>query len=670
MMMVACGTKTTTKTMRVDTTGMSEWQARGAEQVARLWTEEDGTQEELQTFVETQYLQDKADRERLLLRMQRILEAAYRSGDELQVLLQEPTVQSDKGEPMEIDWALSGYNPMGHLTEDLFANKVAFVCALNFPQLTLEEKGNPLSGSPQGERDYAAGEQDIRMHWAEARLGDMFAKRVPAKVSMRLSEVEAETDNYISAYNIMMHQLRTDDGRQLWPEPMALLAHWNLRDELKSCYADSVNGQEKQEMVYEVMKRIIRQEIPSCVINNAEYTWKPYANVVTRNEKQETRNEMREPDTRYEMVLKNFRALQEEDKYCGNTYIERRFDEQLEMSKEEVEQMFQTLVGSEQVKQVGALIRERLGRNLRPYDIWYDGFKTRSTMSEDKLTAETRKRYPNAAAFKADMPRMLENLGFSKESAAFLQAHIEVDPARGSGHARPCVGKGESARLRTRIGEQGMDYKGYNIAVHEFGHNVEEVTSLYEVDHWLLAGIPNEGFTEAAAFLFQQRDLQLLGYGKQPMDAMSTLDMLWSQYEIMGVCLVDIRMWEWLYAHKNATAAELREAVLQISAEVWNQYYEPILGEKDCPLLGIYSHMICYPLYLPGYPIGHLVQYQLEEYLAKLPNDQAFIAEWQRIYRQGRLTPDAWMIGATGEKLSVEPILRAVNKIIGCERGI
>lgn len=639
MMLVAC--THSTKTMTVNTTGMSERQAKGAEQVARLWTEEDGTQEELQTFVETQYLQDEADRERLLLRMERILEAAYRSGDELQVLLQEPTVQSDKGEPMEIDWALSGYSPMGHLTEDLFANKVAFVCALNFPQMTLEEK-NTLS---------------YRQHWAEARIGNLFAKRVPAKVSMRLSEVEAETDNYISAYNIMMHQLRTEDGRQLWTEPMALLTHWNLRDELKSNYANSVNGQEKQEMVYEVMKRIIRQEIPGCVINNEEYTWKPYSNETNGSAE-------REPDTRYEMVLKNFRALQEEDKHCGNTYIERRFDEQLEMSKEDVEQMFVTLVSSEQVKQVGALIKERLGRDLRPYDIWYDGFKARSTMSEDKLTAETRKRYPNAAAFKADMPRMLQNLGFSKESAAFLQAHIEVDPARGSGHAHPCVGKGEPARLRTRIGEQGMDYKGYNIAVHEFGHNVEEVTSLYEVDHWLLAGIPNEGFTEAAAFLFQQRDLQLLGYGKQPMDAMTTLDMLWSQYEIMGVCLVDIRMWEWLYAHKNATAAELREAVLQISAEVWNQYYEPILGEKDCPLLGIYSHMICYPLYLPGYPIGHLVQYQLEEYLAKQPNDQAFIAEWQRIYRQGRLTPEAWMIGATGEKLSVEPILRAVNKII------
>ena len=43
---------------------------------------------------------------------------------------------------------------------------------------------------------------------------------------------------------------------------MVLLSHWNLRDELKADYADKENGQEKQEMIYKVMERIIRQEIP------------------------------------------------------------------------------------------------------------------------------------------------------------------------------------------------------------------------------------------------------------------------------------------------------------------------------------------------------------------------------------------------------------------------
>ena len=109
------------------------------------------------------------------------------------------------------------------------------------------------------------------------------------------------------------------------------------------------------------------------------------------------------------------------------------------------------------------------------------------------------------------MPRQLRNLGFSAEEAQFLADHIVVEGARGSGHAWECVGRTEPARLRTRIGAGGMDYKGYNIAVHEFGHNVEQVTDLYHMDYYPLFGVPNTAATEAMAFLFQVRDLQLLG---------------------------------------------------------------------------------------------------------------------------------------------------------------
>jgi hypothetical protein len=130
----------------------------------------------------------------------------------------------------------------------------------------------------------------------------------------------------------------------------------------------------------------------------------------------------------------------------------------------------------------------------------------------------------------------------------------------------------------------------------------------------------------------------------------------------MGVSLVDMRMWQWLYGNPKATAAELREAVLAIAAEVWNEYYAPVLGEKDSPLLGIYSHMVGYALYLPAYPIGNLVQYQLDEHLAQYATSQEWAKEYTRIYQQGSLTPDAWMRGAVGTSMSVEPILKAVRE--------
>lgn len=156
--------------------------------------------------------------------------------------------------------------------------------------------------------------------------------------------------------------------------------------------------------------------------------------------------------------------------------------------------------------------------------------------------------------------------------------------------------------------------------------------------------------------------MQLLGYEAKGERGESLLDMIWGMYEIMGVSLVDMRMWQWLYVNPKATAAELREAVLAIAAEVWNEYYAPVLGEKDSPLLGIYSHMVGYALYLPAYPIGNLVQYQLDEHLAQYATSQEWAKEYTRIYQQGSLTPDAWMRGAVGTSMSVEPILKAVRE--------
>ena len=667
-MMVACQVKTQT-TVICDTTiqqavshvlashseADSSMVERGAKQVAALWRESDGTEEDYLALITNSYAGTDEAKKQLYDRMAFILEQCGQSADMLNNTLQEPTTLLGKGDPTQVDWIISGYSPMAHFAEDMFANKIAHICVLNFPHYTLEEK-NTL------------GKEWTRQEWAYARLGDVFSSRVPGNVVANYSQALSEAENYIAGYNIMMHCLRNEQGEQLWTEPMALLSHWNLRDELKSNYADVPNAREKQEMIYQVMLRIIRQEIPAVVVNNDKLLWCPTTNLVSGNPESDIKLKVdisREPDTRYQQIINIFRAGQQIDAYRldAPTHVLRTFNEDLEIPMEEIEALFTQLIESDEIKQVAALIRERLGRDLRPYDIWYDGFKTRSSISEDVLTAETQKRYPTAKTFEKDMPRMLMDLGFASDKAKEIASHIVVEAARGSGHARPCVGREQPARLRTRVGDKGMDYKGYNIAVHEFGHNVEEVISLYDIDYYTLAGIPNTGFTEASAFLFQERDLQLLHQSTQsPQQADQLFDMIWGMYEIMGVSLVDMRMWQWLYAHPEADAAALRETVITIASEVWNQYYAPILGEKDSPLLGIYSHMVGYALYLPAYPIGNLVQYQLDEHLANCATPEEWAKEYTRIYQQGCLTPDAWMRGAVGKPMSVEPILKAVRE--------
>ncbi|MBQ9144281.1 MAG: hypothetical protein IJX60_04970, partial [Paludibacteraceae bacterium] len=343
--------------------------ARGAVQVAALWRESDGTEEDYLTLITNSYAGTDEAKKQLYDRMAFILEQCGQSADLLNNTLQEPTTLLGKGDPTQVDWIISGYSPMAHFAEDMFANKIAHICVLNFPHYTLEEK-NTL------------GKEWTRQEWAYARLGDVFSSRVPGNVVANYSQALSEAENYIAGYNIMMHCLRNEHGEQLWTEPMALLSHWNLRDELKSNYADVPNAREKQEMIYQVMLRIIRQEIPAVVVNNDKLLWCPTTNLVSGDPDSDIKLKVdisREPDTRYQQIINIFRAGQQIDAYRldAPTHVLRTFNEDLQIPFEEIESLFTQLIQSEEIKQVAAVIRERLGRDLRPYDIWYDGFKTR-----------------------------------------------------------------------------------------------------------------------------------------------------------------------------------------------------------------------------------------------------------------------------------------------------
>ena len=149
-----------------------------------------------------------------------------------------------------------------------------------------------------------------------------------------------------------------------------------------------------------------------------------------------------------------------------------------------------------------------------------------------------------------------------------------------------------------------MDYKGYNIAVHELGHNVEQVFSLYDVDHTLLAGVPNTAFTEALAFVFQAATWSCSAAPsptRRP-SACGCSTTSGHTWEIAGVALVDIAVWHWLYEHPEATPAAAARGDGGIAREMWNRYYAPVLGGRDVPLLGIYSHIDQLPLYSAGLP--------------------------------------------------------------------
>ncbi|TAJ12351.1 hypothetical protein DMA11_13195 [Marinilabiliaceae bacterium JC017] len=620
---------------------------RGVKHVASLWRTSDGNEIEFEIFCAEKFIANQKELNIFFEKVSRNIEILNGHFNKISLDLQRP-LHEPMGNIFTIDEMFGGYSAGSHLIEDMYRNKLAFYIALNFPYYNLKDKEK-------------LGKSWTRQEWAFARLGDMFTARIPSELLQKASEIGSASEMYIARYNIHMGHLTNSSGDQFFPEEMVLLSHWNLRDEIKANYSKAEKGLDKQAMIYEVMKRIIAQTIPQRVINSDAYEWDPYTNLVYQNG--QTIESSPEPDERYQQILNNFHAMKAMDAYSPlNTAIRRAFEGGMEITQPDAEKLFKKFLSSKELEKVGELISQRLGRDLKPWDIWYDGFKARSSINEESLNAITQSRYPDAAALKKDLPRMLMTLGFTPEKANYLAEKIDVDAARGSGHAWGASMRGEKAHLRTRIPESGMNYKGYNIAVHEFGHNVEQTTSLYDVDYYMLNGVPNTAFTEALAFIFQKRDLELLGISdKNPQkEALQILDNFWSTYEIMGVSLLDQRMWKWMYANPNATAAELKVAVDTIAKEIWNEYYAPVFGIKDEPILAIYSHMVNSPIYLSNYAFGHLIQFQVEQYLQSTD----FAKEVERIYRLGTLTPNTWMKEAVGEEISIDSIIKKTGKAV------
>jgi len=623
---------------------------KGVRQVAALWEETDGTMNDLKAFCLENYTKPGDDQKALFDRLSTNFEILFGHFNKVGLDLKKP-LHLDEGELLAVDDIFGGYDPSAHFTEDFFSNKIAFIVVLNFPFYTLKEKEE-------------LGPSWTRQDWAYAKMGDIFTSRVPAKLLSALSEALSAADTYISEYNIYMGKLVNDKKKTLFDRDLKLITHWGLRDELKSHYADK-DGLEMQKMIYEVMKKIISQEIPLEVINKNNYWWNPSSNKVYKDSTCTTEvTGTPEKNVRYQVLLNNFKASSAIDKYSPAypTNILRKFDGEMQLTQESVEKLFIEFMSSPTVKKVGALISKRLKRKLRPFDIWYDGFKSRSTISEDDLDKAVKAKYPTKDAFEKDLPNILVKLGFTKEKADYICSKIQVDASRGAGHAWQADMKTEKAHLRTRVGKDGMNYKGYNIAIHEFGHTVEQTITLYDIDYYLLRGVPNTSFTEAVAFLFQQKDLELLGYKNDNANKkyLFALDNFWSAYEIMGVSLVDMQVWKWMYAHPTATADELKAQTILIAKDVWNKYYADIFGTKDEPILAIYSHMIDAPLYLSAYPIGHLIDFQVEKYIEGKP----FATELQRILLSGSIVPQLWMKAAVGKEISGQALIDATDEAL------
>ncbi len=66
-------------------------------------------------------------------------------------------------------------------------------------------------------------------------------------------------------------------------------------------------------------------------------------------------------------------------------------------------------------------------------------------------------------------------------------------------------------------------------------------------------------------------------------------------------------------------------------------------------------------LYLPDYPIGHLIAFQIEEQIEKAGN---LGEEFERMAKAGSIAPDLWMKKATGAPVGAQALLAATEKAL------
>jgi len=620
---------------------------KGLQQVAAFWRPEDGSVEIFAKFCRENFIGSPERLQGYCKRLERNFEVLYGHLNQISLDLKRP-LHLDWGEITPSDERFGQFDPTAHLSEDMFDSKIAFEILLNFPTYTLAEKTE-------------LGPEWNRLDWAYARCGDLFLSRVPARLNQKAAAALSEAETYIAEYNIFMGCLLDNRQEKLFPENLKLLSHWGLRDELKALYADT-KGLAGQEIIYEVLKRIIQQDIPQPLVNRNEFFWNPFKNKVFKGDKEIAWTP--EPNSRYLHLLDIFKAVKEFDPFFPSlpSHPQRKFELERELPEAAVEKLFAEVLTSAPVKTAAALVEKRLGRKLQSFDIWYNGFKVRGKIPEAELDRRVSQKYPDLKAFEKDIHNILQQLGFTAKSADFLANRIVVEPARGAGHAWGALMKAEKSRLRTRVPARGMNYQGFQVAMHELGHCVEQTLSLQKADSYFMAGVPNTAISEAFAFIFQNRDLEVLGLKNEDRHVaqLQALDTLWMTYEIMGVALVDMKVWDWMYQKPDANPEALRKAVLAIAREIWNKYYADIFGVRDQVILACYSHMIDAALYLPDYPLGHLVEFQLESFLT----GKNLGLEMERMCQAGRLIPQLWLKNAVGEEISATPLLKATAEAL------
>ncbi|MBL9118839.1 MAG: hypothetical protein JNL80_02855 [Phycisphaerae bacterium] len=619
----------------------------GIERVRSRWTDRDGDPAAFEHFVTTSFV-PIADLPRLLDRLERGLEYV---GGHLYEMRRHLRRWSDlRGTPDEsrfqfVDDLLATFDPAPDIIEESYRQKLAFVTLLNCRRPDLDEM---LRDGPTWPVE----------RWAEARLAQHFGPRIPKEVNDLARAVSHRCNTWVSGFHVPVGSLRDERGDAHFEPGRALLAHWLVREEIKAGYndPDRERGLRKQRALAWVMARHIDGSIPEAVMSGtSDRPWQSAANTV---DGAAIAPAATVGTVRYERWLEQRDLAFVVDRHHPEhpTAIARKCELDREIPERDVERLLVSLLSAPVRRTLAAFLRNRLGRPLEPFDIYVDEFA--DARPAEEMNALVRKLATDAASLERQLPELLRGLGFKEADAEFLGTRIRVEIAKGSGHAmRPQLPE-YGAWLRTSSLEREIGWDGFDTAMHELGHTIEQLISTHFVPRPALRGVPNTACTEAFAFLYQSLGKRVLGAASAEDEErafdIDTVQTLASACQIAGPALLELRIWNWIYRNPGASAESLRAEVLSVAESLWNEHYREDFGEDPYHILAAYQHMIAHPLYLPDYPIGHIISHQVRSHM----RGKDLATETRRICSIGSLTPDLWMRHAVDSGIDTAPLVR------------
>ena len=586
-------------------------------------------------FCAERFVADGPDLDRLLARLEGALEQVNGHLYEMHRTLRRHSDLAGDDFPV-VDDILATFDPAPDLSDQFYRQRIAFLALLNFDRASLRAM---LDEGPKW----------TSALWAAARVAQSFGPRIPKELSQKARMISHACQQWVAKFHIPVGTLVDAAGARWYAPDRALLTHWLVREEIKAQYHTN-GGLARQRTLAHVIGRAIDGGIPTAVMDrSAKGDWDPASNTLAgvAIKPEETMGL-----ARYERWLEQFALSREFDAHYPEhpTALARKFELAREIPEPEVERLLIDLLEHPVRVDLAKLLAARVGRRLEPFDIYFDDIAEARPGAE--LDKAVRERFSDEKAFERDLPMVLRDLGFSPSDADFLGSHIKVEIARGSGHAmRPQLTE-YGAWLRTSRLKDQLGWDGFDTAMHELGHNLEQLCSTYFAPRPALRNVPNTACTEAFAFLYQSLGKRVLGLepegGHTRAFQIDSIQTMLAACQIAGPSLLEIQVWRWLYATPDASVHDLRAEVLRIADHLWKRHYERDFGHDSSHLLAAYQHMIGHPLYLADYTLGHVISHQIRSHM----RGKDLASETKRITSIGRFTPDLWMHKAVGTGVS------------------